>query len=164
MVFITTRHALNTADRTGGGIFALRRPRPYSRHLRGWRCDPNAGHCRLYAHFLRPTYPHEPVVLKRRGTPHRYKTYACRTFQSRAYSSSAGAFFVRWPTRRFFAPGGRMRAAGLLRVGLCARLSQRRGRVGARGGRSASRAKAPGTSPGASFLSPLSLAIQRKGA
>ena len=64
----------------------------------------------------------------------------------------------------FFAPGGRMRAAGLLRVGLCARLSQRRGRAGARGGRSASRAKAPGTSPGASFLSPLSLAIQRKGA
>ena len=64
----------------------------------------------------------------------------------------------------FFAPGGRMRAAGLLRKGLCARLSQRRGRVGARGGRSASRAKAPGTSPGASFLSPLSLAIQRKGA
>ena len=64
----------------------------------------------------------------------------------------------------FFAPGGRMRAAGLLRVGLCARLSQHRGRAGARGGRSASRAKAPGTSPGASFLSPLSLAIQRKGA
>ena len=30
----------------GGGIFALRRPRPYSRRLRGWRCvshrDPNA--------------------------------------------------------------------------------------------------------------------------
>ena len=23
----------------GGGIFALRRPRPYSRHLRGFRCD-----------------------------------------------------------------------------------------------------------------------------
>ena len=49
-------------------------------------------------------------------------------------------------------------------VGLCARLSQRRGRDEGRGRRSASRAKAPGTSPGASFLSPLSLAIQRKGA
>ena len=23
----------------GGGIFALRRPRPYSRHWRGYRCD-----------------------------------------------------------------------------------------------------------------------------
>ena len=23
----------------GGGIFALRRPRPYSRHWRGFRCD-----------------------------------------------------------------------------------------------------------------------------
>ena len=39
MVFITRRHDLNTADRTGGGIFALRRPRPYSRRLRGFRCD-----------------------------------------------------------------------------------------------------------------------------
>jgi|GEM_PF-5231655 len=38
----------------GGGIFALRRPRPYSRHLRGWHCDPNAGHCRLHAR----TMPH----------------------------------------------------------------------------------------------------------
>ena len=56
-----------------------------------------------------------------------------------------------------------MRAAGLLRVGLCVRLSLRpcAGRCARR---SASRAKAPGTSPGASFLSPLSLAIQRKGA
>ena len=36
-VFITMHRALNTADRTGGGIFALRRPRPYSR-----QCDP---HC-----------------------------------------------------------------------------------------------------------------------
>ena len=24
---------------SGGGIFALRRPRPYSRHWRGFRCD-----------------------------------------------------------------------------------------------------------------------------
>ena len=47
-------------------------PAPTVGRLRGWRCDPNAGHCRLYAHFLRPTYPHEPVVLKRRGTPRRY--------------------------------------------------------------------------------------------
>ena len=33
------------AHRVGGGIFALRRPRPYSRRLRGGRCvshcDPN---------------------------------------------------------------------------------------------------------------------------
>ena len=28
------------------------------------------GHYRLHAHFLHPTCPHEPVVLKRRGTPH----------------------------------------------------------------------------------------------
>ena len=59
----------------GGGIFALRRPRPYSRHLRGWRCDPNAGHCRLHAHFLHPTCPHEPVVLKRRGALRRYLAF-----------------------------------------------------------------------------------------
>ena len=26
-------------EAVGGGIFALRRPRPYSRHLRGFRCD-----------------------------------------------------------------------------------------------------------------------------
>ena len=37
-VFITPRRALNTADGVGGGIFALRRPRPYSRYLRGYRC------------------------------------------------------------------------------------------------------------------------------
>ena len=45
----------------------------------------------------------------------------------------------------FFAPGGRLRAAGLLGVGLCARPSQRRGRDEGWGRRSASRAKAPGT-------------------
>ena len=73
-------------------------------------------------------------------------------------------FFAGRPARRFFAPGGSKRAAGLLGVGLCARPSQRRGRDEGWGRRSASRAKAPGTSPGASFLSPLSLATQRKGA
>ena len=28
-----------TGGGMGGGIFALRRPRPYSRHGRGFRCD-----------------------------------------------------------------------------------------------------------------------------
>ena len=47
----------------------------------------------------------------------------------------------------------------------CARDSRdARVRAFVQGGRSASQAKAQGTSPGASFLSPLSLAIQRKGA
>ena len=48
---------------------------------------------------------------------------------------------------------------------VCARDSRdARAWASAQGGRSASQAKAPGMSPGASFLSPLSLAIQRKGA
>ena len=38
----------------GGEIFALRRPRPYSRTLRGYHCDPNAAHCRHHEH----TMPH----------------------------------------------------------------------------------------------------------
>ena len=47
----------------------------------------------------------------------------------------------------------------------CARDSRdARAWASAQGGRSASQAKAPGMSPGASFLSPLSLAIQRNGA
>ena len=56
-----------------------------------------------------------------------------------------------------------MRAAGLLRVGLCVRLSLRRGQAYVRGGRSASRAKAPGTSPGASFFSPPFFGDPKKG-
>ena len=38
------------AEAGGGGIIALRRPRPYSRRLRGYRC----GDCRT-DHHLRPT-------------------------------------------------------------------------------------------------------------
>ena len=33
------------------------------------------GHCRLHAHFLHPTCPHEPVVLKRRGALRRYLAF-----------------------------------------------------------------------------------------
>ena len=85
--------------------------------------------------------------LLRCGTPLRLQGLpeASRNFQSRTYSSRGGALFAGRPARRFFAPGGGLRAAGLLGEGLCARLSQRRGRDEGRGGRSASRAKAPGT-------------------
>ena len=41
----------------GGGIFALRSPRPYSRHLRGHHCDPNV------TIAATPHAPHEPVVF-----------------------------------------------------------------------------------------------------
>ena len=45
------------AEAGGGGIIALRRPRPYSRRLRGWRCDPNAAiaaSIRIPCHTWRP--------------------------------------------------------------------------------------------------------------
>ena len=51
---------------TGGGIFALRRPRPYRRH-----CDPHCAKC----HRLHAVYhaTHGDVwFLLRRGTPRRY--------------------------------------------------------------------------------------------
>gem|GEM_PF-2542910 len=44
----------------GGGIFALRRPRPYSRHLRGWHCDPNAA---IAASMRISSTPHGPMSL-----------------------------------------------------------------------------------------------------
>ena len=41
----------------GGGIFALRRPRPYSRHCVSFRV-PNPIHCRHYAHTMPPVDHH----------------------------------------------------------------------------------------------------------
>ena len=73
-------------------------------------------------------------------------------------------FFVGWPARRFLPLAGACGRRGFW-AWACARDSRdARVRASAQGGRSASQAKALGTSPGASFLSPLSLAIQRKGA
>ena len=65
---------------TGGGIFALRRPRPYSRAFAGMALRSKCGHCRRHAHFLHPTCPHEPVVLKRRGTPRRFLSFTPPTY------------------------------------------------------------------------------------
>ena len=58
-VFITMHRALNTADRTGGGIFAVRRPRPYSRAFAGMALRSKCGHCRLHAH----TMPHVETLI-----------------------------------------------------------------------------------------------------
>ena len=73
-------------------------------------------------------------------------------------------FFAGRPARRFLPLAGACGRRGFW-AWACARDSRdARVRASAQGGRSASQAKALGTSPGASFLSPLSLAIQRKGA
>ena len=58
-------------DGMGGGIFAKTAKTPPLQSALRSASRPKAAHCRRHARTMPPRMPpHEPVVLKRRGTPH----------------------------------------------------------------------------------------------
>ena len=72
--------------RVGGGIFALRRPRPYSRALRGYQC--------AMRRYKRPSAGF--LIATRCGAPHRYKRTPKRRIAHKSpQTPSAPALTVR---------------------------------------------------------------------